>query len=257
MPATYTTKLCSLQPICNRSVPKKFVALWEMKLPGDPGLAGRWTKEQREARGISARELADRINGLAHESGDPTIVSQQVVSKFEQGTTKRLPAWARFIVPAFKGSDSETKEDVHLSSAYMDNVVAVHRLPNFVGMGGGGSDHGELGSILISRDLVERELRASPSDLLAMEAEGNSMEPEFRGGDQILVDTRRKSLAQPGAFCLWDGDGYVIKYLQKVADSDPPKIRVISLNPLYKPHEVLADEVNLIGRVVWFGRRVQ
>lgn len=234
-----------------------FVALEPMELSDDASRAGRWTKEQREARGISARELADRVNGLAREAADPTIVSQQVVSKFEQGSTKRLPAWARFIVPALEASDGETKEDRLLSTAYMDSVVAVHRLPNFVGLGAGGSDDGELGSVLISRDLVERELRAAPDDLLAMEAEGNSMEPEFCGGDQILVDKRRKSLAQPGAFCLWDGDGHVVKFLQRVPDSDPPKVRVISLNPLYEPQERLLEEVNLVGRVVWFGRRVQ
>jgi hypothetical protein len=71
-----------------------------MDFPDDAGRAGSWTKDQRDERGISAAELARRINGLAREVGDPTIVSQQVVPKFEQGNTKRMPAWARFIVPA-------------------------------------------------------------------------------------------------------------------------------------------------------------
>lgn len=228
-----------------------------MGMSDDPGEAGRWVKAQRESRGISAAELARRISGLAREAGDPTIVSQQVVSKFEQGNTKRMPAWARFVPEAFMVSDGETKEDPHLSTAFIDSVVPVERLPNYVGLGGGGTEDGEPGVVLISRDLVERELRASPADLMAMEAEGNSMEPDFRGGDQILVDKRRRSLAQPGAFCLWDGDGHVIKFLEKVPDSDPPRVRVVSLNPLYEPRERLVEEINLVGRVVWFGRRVQ
>lgn len=228
-----------------------------MDMPSDPGRAGTWTKAQREDRAISAAELARRINGIAREAGDPTIVSQQVLSKFEQGNTKRLPAWARFIVPALVASDGETKEDARLSMAYIDDVVAVQKLPNYVGMGGGGGEDGEAGVVLVSRDLVERELRAVAEDLFAMEAQGNSMEPDFKGGDLILVDTRRKSLAQPGAFCLWDGDGHVIKFLEKVPGSDPAKVRIISLNPIYAPHERLVDEINLIGRVCWFGRRVQ
>ena len=177
MDTTDTTELLALQPLCNGSGIKMFVASGAMGFPNDAGLAGLWTKEQREARAISARELADRINGLAREAGDPTVVSQQVVSKFEQGNTKRLPAWSRFIEPAIEASDSETKEDARLSTAYFDSVVAVQRLPNYVGMGGGGSDDGETGVVMISRDLVQRELRATPDDLLAMEAEGNSMEP--------------------------------------------------------------------------------
>ena len=48
-----------------------------------------------------------------------------------------------------------------------------------------------------------------------------------------------------------------IKYLEKVPDSDPPKVRVISANAIYDPADRLLDEIGLVGRVVWFGRRVQ
>lgn len=227
-----------------------------MKLPDDPAKAGPWVRTQRETRGMSATDLAKRINGLAIEAGDPTEVSQQVVSKFEQGKNKRFPAWTRFVVAALDNADGETREDPHLTTALSDDSVSIALLPTFAGMGGGGTGDDDQGVVSFSRDLIERELRAPPSSLLAMIAEGNSMEPDFQGGDQILVDTRRKSLAQPGAFCLWDGDGHVIKYLEKVPDSDPAKVRVVSANGIYEPRERLLDEINLIGRVIWFGRRV-
>lgn len=228
-----------------------------MELPSDPGEAGLWTKAERESRGFAASELATRINGLAAESGDPTRVSQQVVSKFEQGKNKKLPPWTRYIVPAFLGSDGETKEDKHLHLGLEDASVDIQVLPTFAGLGGGGTGDDDPGMMSFSRDLIERELKAPPATLLAMVAEGNSMEPEFFGGDVILVDTRRTSLAQPGAFCLWDGDGHVIKYLEKVPDSDPAKVRVVSRNSLYEPRERLYEDLRLIGRVIWFGRRVQ
>lgn len=227
-----------------------------MKLPTEPGKAGRWAKAQREQRGLSAKDMADRINGLAAEAGDPTMVSQQVVSKFEQGNNKKLPPWTRFIVPALQSNDGETKEDNHLHMGLDDAAVDIERLPTWVGLGSGGTGDDDPGKISFSRDLIERELRADPLQLLAMVAEGNSMEPEFFGGDVILVDKRRKSLAQPGAFCLWDGDGHVIKLLEKVPDSEPPRVRVISRNPVYEPHERLLEEINLVGKVIWYGRRV-
>jgi len=226
-------------------------------LPDDPGEAGLWAKRERERRGFSAQEVANRINALATEDGDPTRVSQQVVSKFEKGDNKRWPAWTRYIPRVLGNSDAETKEDKHLHLALEDASVQIKQLPTWAGLGTGGTGEDDPGQVSFSRDLIERELRADPSQLLAMIAEGNSMEPDFRGGDQILVDTRRKSLAQPGAFCLWDGDGHVIKFLEKVPDSEPPRVRLISANGLYEPHERLLDEINLIGRVVWFGRRVQ
>lgn len=228
-----------------------------MELPNDPGAAGRWTQAERERRKISAAELAARINGLALKGGDRTIISQQVVSKFEQGEAKRSSPWHRFIVAALQSSDNETKEDAHLHMGLSDDSVHVQLLPTWAGMGSGGTGDDDPGMVSFSRDLIERELRAPPSALLAMVAEGNSMEPDFRGGDQILVDTRRKSLAQPGAFCLWDGDGHVIKFLERIPDTDPPRVRVVSANGLYEPRERLLEEINLVGRVVWYGRRVQ
>lgn len=227
-----------------------------MGLPSDPGDAGKWTKAERERRAISASELANRINGLATETGDPTRVSQQVVSKFEQGNNKKLPPWTRYIAPALAASDAETKEDKFLHLGLEDASVEIQRLPTWVGLGSGGTGEDDPGKLSFSRDLIERELRADPEALLAMVTEGNSMEPEFFGGDIILVDTRRKSLAQPAAFCLWDGDGHVIKYLEKVPDSDPPRVRVISRNSMYEPRERLLDEINLVGKVIWFGRRI-
>lgn len=226
-------------------------------LPEDAGKAGLWTKREREKRGLSATELAQRINGLAREGGDPTRVSQQVVSKFEQGKGKRLPPWTRYIAAALDGSDSETKEDAHLHMGATDASVDIQLLPTWVGLGTGGTGDDDPGVVSFSRDLIERELRADPDALLAMIAQGNSMEPDFRGGDQILVDTRQKSLAQPGAFCLWEDDGHVIKFLERVPASDPPSVRVVSANSIYEPRERLLEEINLIGRVVWFGRRVQ
>lgn len=226
-------------------------------LPTDAGEAGLWAKAQREQRGIPAAEMARRINAIAMETGDTTKVSQQVVSKFEQGKNKRLPPWTRYIVPAIEASDDETKNDPHLHLGLSDDSVEIRLLPTWAGMGTGGTGDGDEGVVSFSRDLVERELRADPANLLALIAEGNSMEPEFKGGDQILVDTRRTSLAQPGAFCLWEDDGHVIKFIERVPESDPPAVRVISANNIYEPRVRLLEDIRIIGRVCWFGRRYQ
>lgn len=225
--------------------------------PQDPGLAGLWCKNERIARGWSAADLAKRINGISIEQGDTAQVSQQVISKFEQGNTKRKPSWVRYVGMAFNGADEETGEDAFLSAGKADSGVLIRLLPTFAGLGSGGTGDDDDGFISMSRDLIERELRIPAPALLAMIAEGNSMEPDFEGGDQILVDTRRKSLAQPGAFCLWDVDGHVVKYVERVQNSDPPCVRLVSKNSeVYPPVERLLEEVHLIGRVVWYGRKV-
>jgi len=228
------------------------------RIPNDASAAGRWVKVEREARGWSQAELAARVTGKALEEGDPTELSQQNLAKFEKGESKRMPAWVRYVPKVFADAAEETVNDPYLSTGKTDNSVSVRFLPTHAGLGQGGTGEGDEGVIVFSRDLIENDLRAPAEALLAMVAEGNSMEPDFKGGDQILVDTRKKSLAQPGAFCLWDGDGHVIKYLEKIPETDPPKVMVVSKNKeLYGPRDRLLDDLSIVGRVIWFGRRVQ
>lgn len=225
--------------------------------PTDPAKAAKWLKAERLKRGWSTNDIASRARGFAQQAGDPIGLTQQSISKFEQGASKRVPSWLRYVRDAFDDSDNETKEDPHLHNGLTDDSLNVKKLPTYAGMGGGGTGDGDQGYVSFSRDLIQRELRASADDLLAIEAEGNSMLPDFQGGDQILIDTRKTSLANPGAFCLWDGDGHVIKYVERIMGSDPPLLRIVSLNPIYQPQERTLDEVRIVGRVVWFGRRVQ
>ena len=53
-------------------------------------------------------------------------------------------------------------------------------------------------------------------------------------------------------FVLFDGLGLVAKWLERVANSDPPTVRTISDNPVYAPHERSAEEANIVGRIRWF-----
>lgn len=145
--------------------------------------------------------------------------------------------------------------DIADTSVSDPNYLPVDILPSFAGMGGGGTGEGDRGKALIPRALIEDELRAKPSDLILIEARGDSMLPDFQHGDQILIDKRDRNPAQPGAFALWDGDGYVVKLVERV----PQKrgyYRVFSANSKYSASEVSEESVRIMGRPVWFGRRL-
>ena len=60
----------------------------------------------------------------------------------------------------------------------------------------------------------------------------------------------------PGIFVLHDGMGLVAKRLEHIPNSDPPRVRIISDNPFYKPYEGSGEEVNIIGRIRWFAREM-
>jgi phage repressor protein C with HTH and peptisase S24 domain len=71
-----------------------------------------------------------------------------------------------------------------------------------------------------------------------------------------VVDTSQRVPVPPGLFVIWDGMGLVFKRVEHIPDSDPPKIIIKSVNPEYQNYERLAEEVNVVGRVVWAGRRL-
>lgn len=132
------------------------------------------------------------------------------------------------------------------------SYVEVEVLPTYAGMGGGGSGDDDRSVALLPRQLVEDDLRAKPGDLLVINLRGNSMEPIFFHGDQVVIDKRDKNPAQPGPFALWDGDGYVVKNVEKRAK----RLRIFSSNPIYSDIEQDPEEIEIMGRPVWFARRM-
>ena len=104
--------------------------------------------------------------------------------------------------------------------------------------------------------LIRHDFQARPEDLRMITVEGDSMEPLVSGGDQILIDISKTSPVPPGIFVIWDGMGLVAKRIEHVPQSDPPKVTLKSANPEYDSYERLADEVRIVGRAVWVGRKL-
>ena len=103
---------------------------------------------------------------------------------------------------------------------------------------------------------IEDELDANAKQLRILRVTGDSMMPTLNDGDTILVDMGRKSPYPPGLFVLHDGMGLMAKRIEHIPSSEPPRISVTSDNPNYSPYECLLDEVNIVGRIRWYGRVV-
>ena len=103
---------------------------------------------------------------------------------------------------------------------------------------------------------IENELDANAKQLRILRVTGDSMMPTLNDGDTILVDMGRKSPYPPGLFVLHDGMGLMAKRIEHIPSSEPPRISVTSDNPNYSPYECLLDEVNIVGRIRWYGRVV-
>lgn len=105
-------------------------------------------------------------------------------------------------------------------------------------------------------DYLRQELRIGNGAARIIPVQGDSMEPTLLTGDRVMVHLEDRFPSPPGVFALWDGFGVVVKRLEFVPNSDPPRITISSDNPRHGRYERTAEEVNIIGRVVWFSRRL-
>jgi len=202
-------------------------------------------KAKMEARGLRQIDIAEALK-----------IDQDKVSKVFAGKRRWQGDEALKLAELLFGTPTVTNRhpDIPPSGRELDYVdVAV--LPSFAGMGGGGSGEGELISAKLPRELIENQLHGKAGDFELIDVRGDSMEPDFHHGDQILIDRRDRDPRQPGPFALWDDDGYVIKLVERV----PGKrgwYKVFSANARYSAYEVQETEATIRGRPVWFARRL-
>lgn len=88
--------------------------------------------------------------------------------------------------------------------------------------------------------------------LSAITVEGDSMEPLLNNGDEILIDTSQRGF-RDGVHVVRLGDTLMVK---RVAQAGAGRFSLLSQNLAYPPVDVAADEMEVIGRVVWKGGRI-
>ena len=100
-----------------------------------------------------------------------------------------------------------------------------------------------------------RRLGVDPANLSLIAVDGDSMHPTLGDGDDIMVD--HSAAARPlrdGIYVLRMDDVLLVK---RIAMGPSGKLSIRSDNPQYPDwDDVSADSVNIIGRVVWTGRRL-
>ncbi|MEW5772976.1 MAG: S24 family peptidase [Thermodesulfobacteriota bacterium] len=101
------------------------------------------------------------------------------------------------------------------------------------------------------RDWLAR--KGTPERMVLMDVSGNSMEPEIKEGDTVLVDQGQQAVMAGSIYAVGVEDTVMVKRLEK----RPGTLVLVSDNPDYDPVLLRGDElanVRLIGKVVWIGR---
>ena len=139
-----------------------------------------------------------------------------------------------------------------------NGLVSIKRHPVSVSAGPGAIVSEELGKPYFAFD--ERWLKAltptAPSNLSIVRVEGDSMAPTLNAGDDILVDLGDSSQRlRDGIYVLRIDDAVVVKRL--ALNPTGRRLTVQSDNPAYPDWpDCSLDDIKVIGRVIWSGRRI-
>jgi phage repressor protein C with HTH and peptisase S24 domain len=214
-----------------------------------------WLKDELDLPGRSQSALARFLK----------LGSAAIVNRMCKGT-REISAKEADQIRAYLAATARPASRDHIGNTPdlpeadpLQDYIEIEVLPTFAGAGGGGTGDGDRQTALVARSLVVNELRAKAEDLLAIDVRGDSMlDPNtgrgFMHGDQLLIDRRDKNPRQPGPFALWYDDGYVVKNVEIIRKTG--KLRIFSNNPAYSDDEAEPDEVQIMGRPVWFARRL-
>jgi transcriptional regulator with XRE-family HTH domain len=227
----------------------------------------------REARHMSRSELV-RLSG----------VSKQQLSRLEGGqirmrldhlkpfakhlgfTPEQILLWGRY---------PGTGTDLHLESS---DVLGEHRergepvapprgqvpeLDTRAGLGGGGvpsrevrkdgkhADPVKSEGWLFPPSFVREQLHSSAARLLVLDTSGDSMAPTILSGERVIVDTGHKTPTPDGLYAVRDTFGaIVVKRLQVMRGTKPPRVKIISDNPNHNNEETPLNDLEVVGKVL-------
>lgn len=95
--------------------------------------------------------------------------------------------------------------------------------------------------------------KGNPERMVLMDIFGNSMEPELKDGDSVLIDESQKDIIAGAIFAVGVEDTILVKRIEK----HPSKLVLRSDNKDYAPiylEGADAESVRIIGKIIWAGR---
>lgn len=98
--------------------------------------------------------------------------------------------------------------------------------------------------------------KGNPKTMVLMDVFGNSMEPELRDGDTVLIDQSKSDILAGAIYAIGIEDTVVVKRVEKL----PEKLVLISENKRYDPVYLQGDEIDsvrILGKIIWICREIK
>jgi phage repressor protein C with HTH and peptisase S24 domain len=209
-------------------------------------------KEFRKQKGWTQDHLADLIGA-----------SKPHVSEMETGkknpSAPMLDKLARAFgveVPAmYRSPQVQAAKAVTLESPPDAALVPVYDVAASAGHGAVVEYESIAYSLAFPPDYLRRLTKADPRQLSIISVKGDSMEPTLKDDDIVMLDAGKTSLSFDGLFVLRYDEALHVKRIGRAPVQE--NVTILSDNrQLYPPIELTRKEVTVIGKVIWYGRKV-
>lgn len=213
-------------------------------------------QERLAKLGISQAELARRV-----KVAQPTI---NALIKGGSATSKHLHRIAAELEtsPAYLAGETDDDAPVSLPPSALDalteklDLALVPQLELGYSMGAGAifDQYEQRGVVPFQRAWLRSMMRGAVADLFVARGEGDSMQPTILDGDIVLIDTAQRDIRQQDR--IWAvayGDLGMVKRVRRRPDGS---YLLLSDNATVPPIECADEEMHVVGRVIWIGRRI-
>lgn len=228
-----------------------------------------WFKSQKKAQRVTDAELAEAmgversvankvVNGkVAFDARAADKIADLFSTTRDEVLFRAGVSSSRSQVPPQRPLDmARAPEQMPTHGAYDDQgSVQLRRINLGFAMGDGSNldDMVEEGTIDFDANLLKMITAAPSHRLVVADGVGDSMHPTIMDSDMILIDTLQTRLNKSDR--IWALSLFGAGAVKRLAPAGEGKIEVISDNPIVPNRIVPADEIKLIGRVVWSSRR--
>lgn len=215
-------------------------------------ITGDRLREAMTLRGVDQKTLADAVG-----------CSQGAISQILMGNTTRsrfLPEIADYLDVSLRWLRGETddpdiaapKQSRRLDDEF--DLVPIQRIDLEYGMGEMATNVPiETDVLHFPRAWVEAITSTPPALLTFARGRGDSMQPTIQDNDMILIDrSQQRVLEQDAIWAVAMGDVGMIKRVRVRGES----VILLSDNAHVPEDRVTPDEIYIVGRVVFIGRRL-
>jgi len=222
---------------------------------------GRRIKEIRKGGGYSQKEFA-KIFGLK---------DAVTISRWENGYRKPeydvlMQLTAKFNINLHwlltgSGKSVNLYDDTGNVGTIPEEFKAVPCIDIYASAGGGyiNVPETENNYMLFRKEWLIKQVSSNLDSLVIFTVEGDSMWPTLQSGDLIMIDKNILNVEKEGIYVILYDDLLMVKRVQLIIEDRVEKIKLISDNKLYESFTipVFGDEnIKVIGKVVWFGRKI-